>query len=165
MLEPVLITYLEQTAPTDHTPQTIQDPLFTVKKLGVPLPSLNKYFYTEVGRDWRWTDKLTWTDDNWQQHAETVDTFVGYYDRTPVGYFELRLEHNSVELAYFGLLPEFVGKGLGGALLSFAINEAWKLKPKRVWVHTCTLDHPAALANYKARGFKVYEEETHREKS
>ena len=160
MPKPVTITYLEQISPSDHTPKTSGDPLFTVKKLGIPLPSLNKYFYSEVGRNWRWTAKLTWTDKDWQRHAEAVDTFVGYYDGTPAGYFELRLENTNVELAYFGLLPEFVGKGLGGALLSFAINEAWKFNPERVWVHTCSLDHPAALANYKARGFKIYRTET-----
>ena len=88
-------------------------------------------------------------------------TFVGYYDGTPVGYYELMPEGDNVELAYFGLLPEFVGKGLGGALLTSAINEAWALEPKRVWVHTCSLDHPSALANYRARGFKLFKEDAH----
>ena len=160
MSEPVTITYLQQTSPTDHNPKTLQDPLFTVNKLGIPLPSLNQYFYTEVGRDWHWTDKLAWNREDWRRHAEAVDTFVGYYNGTPAGYFELRLESSSAELAYFGLLPEFAGKGLGGALLSAAIDEAWTLTPERVWVQTCSLDHPAALANYRARGFKVYRTET-----
>lgn len=154
------ITYLEQTSPSDHTPKTTNDPLFTVKELGVPLPSFNKYFYTEVGRDWHWTDKLAWTADDWARYAATIKTVVGYYNETPAGYFELRPEADAVELAYFGLLPEFVGKGLGGALLSCALDKAWTLSPKRVWVHTCSLDHPAALSNYRARGFKVYRTET-----
>jgi len=62
-----------------------------------------------------------------------------------------------VEIAYFGLVPQFIGRGLGGPLLTRTLEEAWKLGPNRVWVHTCTLDHVAALANYKARGMVVYE--------
>ena len=74
----------------------------------------------------------------------------------PAGYFELkRCDDGSVEIAYFGLLPDFVGKGLGKYLLVRAIEEAWALAPSRVWLHTCTLDHPAALPNYLARGFKA----------
>ena len=65
-----------------------------------------------------------------------------------------------MEIAYFGLLPQFVGRGLGGALLTATIERAWQLKPRRVWVHTCTLDHPSALANYQARGFRIYKHET-----
>ena len=160
MTKSVTITYLEQLSPAEHLPKTSDDPLFRVQKLGIPLPSLNRYFYTEVGRAWGWTDRLGFSDEQWLEHAESVATFVGYYDGTPAGYFELQYQGDSVELYYFGLLPEFVGKGLGGALLSSALGEAWALEPKRVWVHTCSLDHPAALANYQARGFKVYKEET-----
>jgi GNAT superfamily N-acetyltransferase len=69
---------------------------------------------------------------------------------------------NSVEIAYFGLLPEFIGRRLGGALLTNAIDNAWSWSPTpiRVWVHTCNRDHPGALANYQARGFKIYKVET-----
>jgi len=71
-----------------------------------------------------------------------------------------RGDDGAVEIIYFGLLPAFVGRGLGGALLSSAIEEAWRVNPLRVWVHTCSLDHPAALANYQARGMKIYKTET-----
>jgi GNAT superfamily N-acetyltransferase len=77
------------------------------------------------------------------------------------GYYELRRDkHGGVEIAYFGLLPEFIGRGLGGALLTSAIEEAWSpcsgIITTRVWVHTCNRDHPQALANYQARGMIVY---------
>ncbi len=156
MPEPVTTTYLELLSPSEHNPKPSDDLLFRVRKMGIPLPSLNRYFYSEVGRAWQWTDRLSFSDDEWLEHAESVDTFVGYYDGTPVGYFELQTQGESVELLYFGLLSEFIGKGLGGALLSKAIDAAWALGAGRVWVHTCSLDHPAALANYQARGFKIY---------
>jgi len=86
---------------------------------------------------------------------------VGYYDGSPAGYHELRQDDgDGVEIAYFGLLPAFIGRGFGGALLTHALDEAWRMEPTRVWVHTCTLDHPAALANYQARGMKIYRVET-----
>jgi len=87
-------------------------------------------------------------------------TFAAYHDEELVGYYELRSDdEGGVEIAYFGLLPQFVGRGLGGALLTNAIEEGWKMSPKRVWVHTCNRDHPQALANYQARGLVVYKVE------
>jgi hypothetical protein len=71
-------------------------------------------------------------------------------------------EDDSVEIAYFGLAPDAIGQGLGKHLLSYAVLDAWGMKPKRVWLHTCTLDHPAALPNYLARGFVPYRTETYR---
>jgi len=76
---------------------------------------------------------------------------------TPVGYFELaRQGGDDIEIAYLGLLPRFIGQGFGGILLTAAASRAWELGANRVWVHTCTLDHPQALSNYQARGFRVY---------
>jgi GNAT superfamily N-acetyltransferase len=91
-------------------------------------------------------------------------TFAGYYDDALVGYYELRRDREGgIEIAYFGLLPEWIGRGLGGALLTSAIEEAWArpggIVPTRVWVHTCNCDHPQALANYQARGMIVYKVE------
>jgi GNAT superfamily N-acetyltransferase len=91
-------------------------------------------------------------------------TFAGYHDDALAGYYELRQDDDGgVEIAYFGLLPEFIGRGLGGALLTSAIEVAWSprggIVPTRVWVHTCNRDHPQALANYQARGMIVYKVE------
>ena len=77
---------------------------------------------------------------------------------TPAGYFELNTKNKDVEIAHFGLLPIFIGKGLGGGFLSVAIEKAWELKIKRIWVHTSSFDHPNALKNYLHRGFKIYDE-------
>ncbi len=126
----------------------------------------NRDLYFCVGEHWEWVDKRTWTDEQWKQYAATSElrTFGAYYGETLAGYYELRRDaEGGVEIAYFGLLPEFIGRGLGGALLTSAIEEAWSrrggIAPKRVWVHTCNRDHPQALANYQARGMIVYKVE------
>ena len=80
------------------------------------------------------------------------------------GFFELRdWADGSTEIAYFGLLPAFIGRGLGGALLTAAVRRAWEHQPTRVWLHTSSLDHPAALANYAARGLEVTDVEEYRD--
>ncbi len=126
--------------------------------------------YLAVGGTWKWIDKRPWTAEQWREYASdpNLRTFAAYCDNTLAGYYELRRadlpslpsqgDENEVEIAYFGLLPDFIGRRLGGALLTSAIENAWAWKPmpSRVWVHTCTRDHPSALNNYQARGFKIY---------
>jgi GNAT superfamily N-acetyltransferase len=126
----------------------------------------NRDLYFRVGEQWEWIDKRPWTDEQWKQYAATSElrTFGAYYGDRLAGYYELRRDmEGGVEIAYFGLLPEFIGHGLGGALLTNAIEEAWSrrggIAPTRVWVHTCNRDHPQALANYQARGMVVYKVE------
>jgi GNAT superfamily N-acetyltransferase len=120
----------------------------------------NKFLYQLVGESWKWVDKLKWTDDEWRSFVEddNLRTWVAYYKGSPAGYYELqRQKGGDVEIAYFGLVPMFIGKGFGGYLLSQAIQSAWDWEgTRRVWVHTCSLDHPSALRNYKARGMTVY---------
>ena len=113
--------------------------------------------YKRVGDTWHWHDRLVWSDERLgQQLAKPnicvwelrVGTDLG-------GYFELEVQDGGdVEIVYFGLTPEFIGKGFGAAMLSRATEEAFALGAARVWLHTCTLDSPRALPNYKARGFK-----------
>jgi len=124
---------------------------------------LNKRLYRLVGEQWQWNDRLDWSDDQWKAYAEAGDlwTWVAYFEGTLAGYFELHQQAgNDVEIAYFGLLPKFIGRGLGGCLLTRAIQAAWNLDAARVWVHTCSLDHPGALGNYRARGMQVFKTET-----
>ncbi|GAA5529890.1 GNAT family N-acetyltransferase [Herpetosiphon gulosus] len=91
----------------------------------------------------------------------TVQTWIGSYQGIPIGYCELVQEADgSAQIGYFGLLPQWYGQGLGGLLLTKVIQQAWQLTSSRVWLHTCTLDGPTALANYQARGFKVYDQKT-----
>jgi GNAT superfamily N-acetyltransferase len=126
----------------------------------------NRDLYFRVGEQWKWTDKRPWSDEQWQEYATAPEllTFAGYYDDVLAGYYELRWHtDHGVEIAYFGLLPEFIGRGLGAALLTSAIEKAWVCRggmvPVRVWVHTCNRDHPQALANYQARGMVLYKVE------
>jgi GNAT superfamily N-acetyltransferase len=125
------------------------------------MPELNRFFYTAVGGDWYWIDRLGWTYRDWLDYlgAPAVETWVLYVKGVPAGYFELDARSGDPEIAYFGLLPGFIGRGLGGHMLTAAVERAWEMGGRRVWVHTCTLDHPAALPGYQARGFRVYREE------
>lgn len=122
---------------------------------------VNRWFYAQVGKKWQWTDRADWTDDQWGEYVtdDNIVTGVGYLAQDEIGYFELHKQQQGrdVEVAYFGLLPEFVGHGLGAGLLTAAVEAAWSLNPERVWLHTCNLDHPHAMRNYQARGFQLYD--------
>jgi ribosomal protein S18 acetylase RimI-like enzyme len=132
---------------------------FQLIRAEIPCPELNRFLYTTIGERWHWTDRLPWTRAQWQAYLNRpeLETWIAYVRGTPAGYFELEMQpgHN-VEIVYFGLLAQFQGQGLGAALLTKAIERAWDMGAHRVWVHTCTEDHPAALNNYLARGFKEF---------
>jgi GNAT superfamily N-acetyltransferase len=126
--------------------------------------SFYRYLYTEVGRLYHWTDRLPWTDAEIRAHLArpAITLWVMYVEGSPAGYFELeRHADGSTEVAYFGLLQEFLGRGLGKHLLTEAVTRAWQQGANRVWLHTCTLDDPAALPNYLQRGFRPFKEETY----
>ncbi len=128
-------------------------------RLDPPSPELNRFFYTTVGAPWRWIDRLVWSLDDWRDYlASKVETWVLSVGGVPAGYVEIDARSGDPELASCGLLPGFIGHGLGSYLMTAAVERAFELG-SRVWVHTCTLDHPSALAAYQARGFKVYREE------
>lgn len=155
--------YLEMRSPDQLAPARAPDPAPRIEQAKIPLPELNRFLYTAVGGDWYWRDRLGWTHAEWMNwlHRPEVQTWVLYEQGTPAGYIELEKQAGTdVELAYFGLIPGFFGRGLGGHLLTVGIRHAWAMDAKRVWVHTCTLDGPAALANYQARGLRVYKVET-----
>lgn len=158
-----IITYsLEMTHLSELRPSQVGGLELILQQAKIPCAELNRFLYTAVGGDWYWTDRLGWTYPQWFDYLSRpeLETWVGYVEGTPAGYFELEQQaEGSVEIAYFGLLPQFIGKGLGGQLLTRAIERAWQWGAARVWVHTCTLDGPAALSNYRARGFRLYKEE------
>ena len=121
-----------------------------------PAPELSRFFYTVVGGPWLWVDRLGWDDARWRGWVDRPEheLWTAWLDGVPAGYFELEQQDGGdVELAYFGLVPGMAGQGLGGWLLTEALRRAWE-RPgtTRVWVHTCSLDGPAALPNYEARG-------------
>lgn len=158
-MSPVTITYLEMRDRSQLRPKTTSDPRFRVVEATENDGEFNRSLYILVGETWAWQDKLVWSPEQWNSYAESenLKTFVAYFDEAIAGYFELLIHEQNVEIKYFGLTPDFIGKGLGGVLLTKAIEAAWQLNPSRVWVHTCTLDHPAALQNYLSRGMIVYE--------
>ncbi len=163
MMNAVTTYYLEMTSASMLNAKTESNGL-EITECRIKQFEFNRFLYQMVGQQWEWTDKLAWSDDQWKEFAENdnLRTWVGYYQGTPAGYFELQKQAGEViELAYFGLIPDFIGMGFGGYLLSQAIKKAWEWgKPEKVWVHTCTLDHPNALQNYQARGFEIFRTET-----
>ena len=125
---------------------------------------LNKFFYKNIGKNHHWVDRLVWTEKQWINYVsdKNVKTYVLKNEKDLAGYFELILhqEKDEVEIAYLGLLKEYQNKKLGSYLLSAAIKNSFLNNPKRVWVHTCSLDHKNALSNYVARGMKIFKTET-----
>lgn len=129
-----------------------------------PTPEFGRFLYTAAGGNWFWCDRLLWNYEQWLERLShpRVETHVAYVEGAPAGYFELDgSEGRDVEIAYFGLLPDYIGRRLGGWMLSEAIKRGWAMGARRVWVHTCSLDaQPQALANYRARGMRVFKEVT-----
>jgi len=124
---------------------------------------LNKFFYKNIGRNHKWVDRLSWSEEKWINYVsnEKVKTYVFKYKDDLVGFFELIFhpEKNETEIAYFGILEEYQNKKLGSYLLSEAIKKSFENKVNRVWVHTCSLDHKNALSNYISRGMKIFKTE------
>ncbi len=125
---------------------------------------INKFFYKKIGKNHHWVDRLSWTENQWENYVndKRVKTYILKNKEDLAGYFELifHSEKSEVEIAYLGLLEEYQNKKLGSYLLSTAIKKSFSNKPKRVWVHTCSLDHRNALKNYISRGMKIFKTET-----
>jgi GNAT superfamily N-acetyltransferase len=158
----VLRTYLALESPSQFRPSACPDPRARVERVEGAPASFFRYLYAEVGRAYHWVDRLGWSDDELRARLAQpgVSLHLLSVAGAPAGYFELEKHDDaSVEIAYFGLLPEFVGRGLGGYLLSEAVVAAWALQPTRVWLHTCTLDARAAMPNYLGRGFRPFKDE------
>ena len=135
-----------------------------IEKANPPDFQLNKFFYKEVGKKHRWTDRLIWSDKKWIEYLEDtrVNTYILKSNKDLIGYFEQIFYKDELdcEIAYFGILEEYIGKKLGGYLLSEAIKISFSIGSKRIWVHTCSLDHKNALKNYLSRGMKIFKTET-----
>ena len=134
-----------------------------VKLVNPPNFQLNKFFYKQIGKKLNWIDRLVWSDNKWISYLnnENVNTYILKEENNFVGYYEQIFDKEKLdcEIAYFGILEEYIGKKFGGYLLSEAIKNAFKLNPKRIWVHTCSLDHRHALKNYLSRGMKIFKSE------
>ena len=156
--------YLEISSLSDLNDSTISAEDYLVSLVNPADFQLNKFFYKNIGRNHNWVDRLVWTEKKWIQYVtdEKVKTYVLKNKDGLAGYFELILhkEKNEVEIAYLGLLEEYHNKRLGSYLLSSAIKYSFLIKPSRVWVHTCSLDHKNALQNYLSRGMRIFKKET-----
>ena len=135
-----------------------------LKKVDPPDFQINKFFYKEIGKNHRWIDRLSWNDKKWINYINnsSVVTYILKNKEDLVGYFEQNFNNQKLEceIAYFGILEEYFGKKLGGYLLSEAIKKSFEKNSKRVWVHTCSLDHKHALSNYISRGMKIFQTDT-----
>ncbi len=152
------------TTPAQFEPAFIETTA-TIAHINSPDVAFYRFLYDSVGKDWRWRDRLNWHDEKLHAvlAAPTTSLYVLYEGGLPGGYIELDRQNEDgdgggdTEIAYFGLRPAFTGRGLGKHLLSFGVRQAWDDGAGRVWLHTCNLDSPHALANYKKRGFSVYD--------
>ena len=124
-------------------------------------PGINERYYRAVGEACEWTDRLEWLAGDWSSWAQrgALETWLAFFDDAEVGYVELeKQKEGNVEIVYFGLLPQMIGRGLGGAMLTEAVLRAWEIDgTQRIWLHTCTEDHPHAILNYEKRGFRLFQ--------
>lgn len=159
----VTITFLEMTERPAHPhllpPQGFNCTLLRLRRPGVPF---YRYLYDRVGEPWLWFERRAMADEELAAivQDDRVEIYVLSVDGEPAGYAELdRRYPPDIELAYFGLMPEFIGKGLGRYLMTWTIDTAWNRAPERLWVTTNTLDHPKALPLYQRCGFRPYRQD------
>jgi len=155
-------TYLEMTDPRALRPRRVPHGEVSVAHRDPCEPAFWRHLYATVGAAYHWVDRLPWTDEEIRGYLTdpAVSLWVMTVGEAVAGYFELRRDEDaSVEIVYFGLLPAFTGRGLGGYLLTDAVERAWASGARRVWVHTCRFDHPFAIKNYQDRGFTVFKTE------
>ncbi len=158
-----VVTALEMTSrptrPSPHPPAGMRTALIRAEP---PTLSFYRYLYGSVGADWTWVSRRLMGDGELLTHIADpkVEIYVLYVDGVPAGYGELdrRPQNGDVELAYFGLLPDFIGRGVGRYLLDTVVDIAWIGATERLWVHTCDLDHPRALGAYQKAGFQPFDQ-------
>jgi RimJ/RimL family protein N-acetyltransferase len=150
----ITVTYLELTDPGQIRPPLTPAPRELATRV-VRDPARNRDLYTRVGADYSWIDRLVWSDRQWRAWAARVETHLVELRGRTIGYFELEPEPAATKVAIFGLLGSYHGRGLGGHALIAALRRGFELRP-RVWLTTCSLDSPAALPNYRARGLEVF---------
>ena len=159
-----LVTYLEMRArPKLPVPLPPPGRKLALMRAEPPTVAFYRYLYDAVGRDWRWTQRKRIGDSRLRAIIEdrAVEINVLHVGGVPAGFSELdRRQAPEIELSYFGLVPEFIGQGLGAYFLDWTVRRAWEHGPSRLWVHTDTFDHPRALGLYRRMGFVVYDRRT-----
>ncbi|TVR21214.1 MAG: GNAT family N-acetyltransferase [Anaerolineaceae bacterium] len=161
MPDTLVTTYLEMRRRSDFQPAWVDVPDAQIIRLGRVDVAFYRFLYSEVGAAWRWRDRAALDDTALNAALAPARVDVLYVAGCPAGYAELAVSDaaaGDVELAYFGLRGDFIGRGLGKHLLSHAIQSAWDDETtRRLWLHTCNLDSPHAIDNYIKRGFGIYQ--------
>jgi GNAT superfamily N-acetyltransferase len=156
------VYYLEMLHPSQRTVPAPRDGL-TVLHSQAPSVRYYRFLYNAVGNDYHWLSRRKLSDHELSAilNDPRNEVHVLYVDGNPAGFAELdRRQPDNIELVQFGLMPEFIGQGLGKWFLQWTVDKAWSYQPKRLWLHTCTLDHPAALPTYTRAGFVQFKRET-----
>ena len=157
----ITVYYLEMRAPPAGAVVTRRDDVDVLHARHPPV-AYYRYLYDAVGRDYQWVGKKKLDDAELAAliHDPRVEIHVLHVDGSPAGFAEFdRRQLDEIEMVQFGLTRDFIGMGLGKWFLEWTIGKAWSYRPKRFWLHTCTLDHPAALPNYRKAGFEAYKQE------
>jgi len=159
--QPVTVTFLEMHEPKDF-PVSLPGTRFDLLPNPVSVDEYRKYYYG-VGEKHFWLDRMVMPDEELFQkiNADNIKVYVFYINNKPAGYIEFIVEEKYVEILYFGIMPEFIGKGFGKYFLQWVIAKAWSYKPGWIQLNTCTLDHPNALGTYKKAGFTEIRKEIH----
>jgi GNAT superfamily N-acetyltransferase len=155
-----VVTYLEMTAPPARPPAAAPAPGVEVRRAVAPTTSFYRYLYDTVGGPWTWIERRHLADATLAAiiRDPAVEVHVLWVEGVPAGYVELDGRRPpDLEIAYFGLVPEFLGRGLGRFLVDWAVDHAWRTRPARLWVHTCDVDRPRALPLYQKAGFRIYQ--------
>lgn len=157
-----VVTFLEMNVrPVIPSPPRPALPIALLRARNIPV-SFYRYLYEIIGEPWLWYERRLIDDTTLSAivHDEDVKIYVLYVNGAPGGYGELtQTEDNTVDLVYFGLLPDLIGRGLGRYFLHWMVDQAWSFDPSRITVNTCDLDHPCALKVYQRSGFTVYRRE------
>ncbi len=157
----VTTNYLEMNSESQFVRKTESDRLINVKEIKND-NYINFMLFTGVGLPWKWYSRMSWSPEKWTEYFSNhkCRTYLGFAGKNVIGYFELEYQDDdNVELKFFGLFPQFTGRGFGGLFLSEAIATAWKTGANRIWLHSCSNDHPNSIKNYLARGFNLYKVE------
>lgn len=155
--------HLEMTNPADLRPASQSDIEIDFRRVEIACPEFNWFLHEAVGAEFRWGGREDWEHDEWTAYVDRpeLETWVAYVMGTPAGYCELEAQDDgSVRIECFGLLKRFFGNGIGGTMLTAAVDRCWALGANRVWLTTCSHDHAHALRNYMARGFALVAETT-----
>ena len=164
MIEKIERFYLEISTINNLKTKPISSECFSLKEANKDNFDLNKFFYKQIGKSYRWIDRLIWDDNAWMNYTNNsnLETYILSESDELIGFFELLFhpDLNKCELAYFGILDQYIGKKYGSYLLSEALKLGFRKNTNKVWLHTCSLDHKHALKNYLDRGMKIFKSET-----